>query len=580
MKNQKDTVRKMVDHLNNEDADGGFWLPNIQRPFVWSEAQIEKLFDSLMRQYPISTLLVWRTKNGIKHRKFIDNWKGSLRLTDFYVPESEKKKTKKLVLDGQQRLQSLYIGLKGSYEGKELYFDVLSGDLVAPEDIRYRFRFLEADEAKWPWVLFKKVVSSTSVTPLKLAMQLASDAGVTLDEAQRDRVYTNIDRARTEFAVDENIAYQELDSIDEPQAYNENDVVEVFIRANSGGTRLGKSDLLFSLLTSTWDDADLEMEGLLEDLNRTGFAFDRDFVLKACLALLGKGARYDVDKFRDGRTKEQIVEKWQAITEAIQAVKDFLVQRTFIRHDKALPSYLALIPLTYFRYHFPDKWQKAAKLDEYLLRTLVTGVFGGSPDNTIDKCNKLIAERKDFDVSEIFGAILADGRSLDVIPDMVLGQTYWSKEIHLYFNLWYSGFDYQPSFGGNLPQIDHIFPQSLLKKVKDANPNTGKRDVLHYKWQDRDQIANLMLLTAEENGFQNKCDTPPDQWFAQKLKERGDDYLKLHLIPSDPQLWKLENFDKFIDERKKLILQKFTFMLHKGYAGDAPAQQEPPAKEV
>ncbi len=69
MKNQKETIRKIVTHLNNEEANGGFWLPNIQRPFVWKEEQIERLFDSLMRKYPISTLLAWRTKSAIKHRK-------------------------------------------------------------------------------------------------------------------------------------------------------------------------------------------------------------------------------------------------------------------------------------------------------------------------------------------------------------------------------------------------------------------------------------------------------------------------------------------------------------------------------
>lgn len=75
MKNQKETIRKMVTYLNNEEKYGGFWLPNIQRNFVWTEEQIERLFDSIMREYPISTLLVWRTKAKVKCRKFIDCYK-------------------------------------------------------------------------------------------------------------------------------------------------------------------------------------------------------------------------------------------------------------------------------------------------------------------------------------------------------------------------------------------------------------------------------------------------------------------------------------------------------------------------
>jgi uncharacterized protein with ParB-like and HNH nuclease domain len=120
MKNQKQTIRKIIAFLNNPDQEGGFWLPNIQRPFVWSEEQIARLFDSILREYPISTLLVWKTTSTIRRRKFIDNWKDTLRLSYFYVPEDSKKKC--LVLDGQQRLQSLFIGLCGSYNGKETLF--------------------------------------------------------------------------------------------------------------------------------------------------------------------------------------------------------------------------------------------------------------------------------------------------------------------------------------------------------------------------------------------------------------------------------------------------------------------------
>ena len=142
MKTQQLSLRKIVSYLNNPDEDGGFWLPNIQRPFVWSEEQICRLFDSILRQYPISTLLIWKTNMGVRRRKFIDNFKEEHRhhLSNFKVPDDDKKKC--LVLDGQQRLQSLFIGLRGSYDGKELYLDILSGELAAPDDVKFKFRFL------------------------------------------------------------------------------------------------------------------------------------------------------------------------------------------------------------------------------------------------------------------------------------------------------------------------------------------------------------------------------------------------------------------------------------------------------
>lgn len=559
MKNQKETIRKIVTYLNDEEANGGgYWLPNIQRPFVWREDQIEKLFDSIMREYPISTLLVWKTKSKIRRRKFIDNYKSGLKLTDFYVPEDEK--VKLLVLDGQQRLQSLFIGLKGSYDKRELYFNILSGESTSPEEIKYQFKFLEKEKAEFPFMLFKSIVFDNRMAN-KIADSIIKAHPNTLSEQEQTRITDNIWKIQQVFCNNEVISYQELDSVDNPDTYTENDVVEIFIRANDGGTKLGKSDLLFSLLTSSWEDAEENMEELLEELNKNGFAFGRDFILKTCLTLLGKGARYDVDKFRDGQTKEAIVTNWESISNAIKDVKDFLVSKTFIRSDKALTSYLALIPIIYYRYKYPEEWKKdnKASIYKYLLRTLITGAFGGTPDSLIDKLIKKIDQLKAFNEKEIFAEIRDDGRNLEITPEILLSKYYGSKDIHLIFNIWYKGFNYQPSYVNNLPQVDHIFPQSQLKTVKEVNPETGRASLLKYKAYMRDQIANCMLLTAEENGAGGKTDILPEEWF----KDKDDEYLKLHLIPNDPELWKLENFENFLEARKELIKEKFNFMLEK-----------------
>lgn len=561
MRNQKETIRKIVSYLNNEERGGGFWLPNIQRAFVWHEDQIERLFDSIMREYPIGALLVWRTGSKIKRRKFIDNYKHTLRLIDFYVPENDQ--TKMLVLDGQQRLQSLFIGLKGSYDKKELYFDVLSGDLAAPEDIRYRFKFIDAKKADFPWIKFKSIVFSNEQYD-EIAESIIENGPADIEKHQKTKIRKNIARVVKKFCTDESVVYQELDSVDYPELYTDDDVVEIFIRANAGGTRLGKSDLLFSLLTSAWDEADERMQDLLDDLNKSGYDFTRDFILKTCLSLLGKGARYEVAKFRDGETRSQIIDEWEKIAKAIKDVKDFLFGKTFLRTDKAIPSYLGLIPLIYFRFHFPEKWKRWEGLYEYILRTLITGAFSGTPDNLIDKCTRQIRDNKCFDLREVFDLIRADGRSLEITADSILGQYYGSKNIHLLFNLWYKDFDYSPAYENSLPQVDHIFPQSLLRTVKDVNPENGRRNILRYKWQKRDQIANCMLLTAEENGAGGKSDTAPVDWFADKPEE----YFTMHLIPKDPDLWVLDNFEAFIEARKKLIIDKFDYILQKG-ASDA-----------
>ena len=555
MKNQRQTIRKIISFLNNPEEEGGFWLPNIQRPFVWREDQICRLFDSILREYPISTLLVWKTTSKIRRRKFIDNWKDTLHLSDFYVPEDARKKN--LVLDGQQRLQSLFIGLRGSFEGRELYLDILSGEIAAPDDVKYRFRFLSPAASKFPWIKFKDLIfTSRKKRAIIAALKTTGDHAVT--DTEVDKIEEHLDLVDRTFKMEEAITYQELDSIDNPTLYGEDDVVEVFIRANSGGTRLGKSDLLFSLLTASWEVADEQMEDLLESLNQHGFSFDRDFVLKTCLVVLGQGARYEVAKFRKPGIREHIEARWKEVKDAIRDVLDYVRGKTFIQCDKALPTYLVLIPLVYVRFHFPVAWKYAKGRDMYLLRCSLAGAFGGMPDNLIDRLVKKIDEMKGFDLEEMFGVIRTQGRSLELTEERFWNLGYGSDAIHLLFNLWYHEFNYTPAYENNLPQVDHIFPRSRLREIKILNPETGRK-VMKYRDAARNQLANCMLLTREENGAGQKADQTPEEWFADKSPQ----YLAMHLIPTDRRLWSMERFEDFVAERQALMRTRFEWLLTK-----------------
>jgi hypothetical protein len=203
-------------------------------------------------------------------------------------------------------------------------------------------------KAQPPWFKFKDIVGSDR-SYYRVAEAIIRQFSRELSPEEQGKIREHAAQVWKTFQGDETIVYQELDSIDQPGLYSQDDVVEDFIRANSGGTRLGKSDLLFSLLISAWDEADDEMEALLDKLNSHGYAFNRDFILKACLTLLNRGARYEVEKFRDDKTREQIEASWGRIADAVLDVQDFLYGTTFIRCDKALPSYLVLIPLIDFR---------------------------------------------------------------------------------------------------------------------------------------------------------------------------------------------------------------------------------------
>ena len=251
---------------------------------------------------------------------------------------------------------------------------------------------------------------------------------------------------------------------------------------------------------------------------------------------------------------KKIEDNWERISDAIKDVKDFVYGKTYIKSGKALTSYLALIPLIFFRYNYEDSWKKGvANLDKWLVRVLLTGAFNGNPDSLIDQCDRDITEKKTFDIASINQIIKNSGRNLDVTESVILSAYYGSGNLSLLFNLWYNqfGINFTPSFEGNYPQIDHIFPQSLLMSVKFINPITQRPNMI-YQVSERDQIANCMLLTREENGPGGKGDTPPERWF----EDKDDKYLEMHLIPKDKELWKLDNYEKFIEERKKLLVTK------------------------
>ena len=210
--------------------------------------------------------------------------------------------------------------------------------------------------------------------------------------------------------------------------------------------------------------------------------------------------------------------------------------------------------------------RQARDVDTYLLRTLLAGAFGGTPDQLIDDLVAKLTQLQGFDVKETFGVIRSKGRSLELTEDRFWQMGYGSETIHLLFNLWYRDFNYTPAYENNLPQVDHVFPQSLLRKVKTENPETGRKDLTKFKEGQRDQLANCMLLTAEENGAGGKWDKPPHEWFSDK----PDKYLEMHLIPKNPDLWRLERFEDFVAERKKLIRAKFVDLL----VGEVPGGEK------
>lgn len=286
---EKRSISEIVEEVNRI-----YFLPDIQRDFVWKPEQVYKLFDSILREYPIGTFLFWILKGEFLQREKIKKLEFPL-LSDNENLENTSFNSEKdyyLVLDGQQRLTSFYLVLKGNYvirnKACELYYNVLSGVTEEEDDILYEFKFFDRDKGKTfidkdkdgkvikAWYLVKNIYDVDM--PFKIVnimkTEIEDKYEISLSDLQRE----NCQKLAYSFKSIKLIYFYPETSPD----YDK--VLDIFVRTNSGGTKLGYSDLLFSTIKSKWNKARENFNELLSTINdNEKFSFDTDFILKTLL---------------------------------------------------------------------------------------------------------------------------------------------------------------------------------------------------------------------------------------------------------------------------------------------------------
>ncbi len=346
-----------------EEINSSLFLPHIQRPFVWEEEQMLRLFDSLMRNYPIQTLLFWRTKDEIKARKFMEQVAWDADLSDFYAPNMSQDGIQKVfVLDGQQRLQTLYsifYGAITSPDNKraEAYFDITSGTSPDEQGLMYKLKF-SPEKLELPWY---RVADAIGKDAQKNAEEVSDQINDTLDalnaaeppeqqelaqdrKAREKRVRRNIGQIVSLLREEKHFWIQELDGVASEFSYRK--VLDIFVRVNSGGTKLDASDLMFAAMKEGWSEIEEVIEETTELLNGTNLKFDKTFPLKCLLVAHGRGAEASPEKFT-GADGEKLLtdmnEGWDRAEAAFQQLRDFMQHDLKVYADKVIRSYNSFI---------------------------------------------------------------------------------------------------------------------------------------------------------------------------------------------------------------------------------------------
>ena len=560
---EKKNIRAVIEEINSRKI----YLPAIQRKYVWDDDQITRLMDSIMLGYPIGTFLFWKVRKSIINKKeysmyeFIkdfherDVYKNPSAPQPFPIGSDEE--TIWAVLDGQQRLTSLYIALQGSmsrklpnkrwknddaFPIKELYLD-LHSQRTDEEDISYEFKFLTQEEAKKQkddrlWYLVKDILKYSQdelVTDLIIPNGWASDKVA----------MKNISLLHTRLVGDEIINYFEVqtDSIDS--------VLDIFVRVNSGGTVLSKSDLLFSTIVSHWDKARDEIDKLLAEINKIGegYKFSNDFIMRTCLYVLDMSVTLKVETFK----KESVLKiknNWENIRKTIKDTVDLLNEFGF--NSENIISYVAVSPMVYYRFKGGNfDAESKSELRKYIVISQVRQVFGAATNSALTSIREALkaAPTDSFKMGNLLKVRFTGERTLRYTSEEIdamfdtyeIGAYTFMLLSLLYPNLKYS----QKGF-----HQDHMHPYAGFEESKIANLKLPDGsiidDVRKDEWRRRrNTLANLQLLEGRENERKNA--TPLVDWIEVTANSENAKYM-----PSDSS-FELSHFEDFMDKRQKLM---------------------------
>lgn len=499
-------IRSLLDLVEDEELV----LPAMQRPFVWSQERILNLMDSLMRMFPLGAILTWRTDEAQRYRRFSrDVSSDETPLFNYRKPERRKQLL--YVLDGQQRLTSLYIASKGTLDNLPLYLDVLSGRRgdQDPGERYYDFRFMADTEAEklnrepdnGGRQYFIEFSHFLKLDPVRAAG--AADAYIDeldLEGDDRQQLRDTFNRAANVLVSEIPLRVHVIDE----QGLTKtpiSEILEIFVRINSGGLTLQKSDLLMSLLDLKWNDIQPALLEVAHKVSRQApLEVTRDMILKTALLSIGEDSRFD----KLVRDRDRIQQIAPALQDAVPNVERGWMQlATMLKQDCRIlsPRFFrqatnALLPFAVYLTNnigLSPAGRKKVVTGVYL--ALMSTIFGGAEARTGRFSRDLCREAGEFPLEEL-AELVSQKRHISSLDQLL------ANHLDLALNIAQGGV----VLDGNPDELerDHIFPKSCLYD----DPEVPNELVNHY--------ANFHFLRKADN--RNKLAKPPHEWFREPGK--------------------------------------------------------------
>jgi hypothetical protein len=521
------TIQELVAQIRADEIV----LPEFQRGYVWTRDQVRKFALALYKRYPTGHLLIWKTMKP-----------GGVRGATSKIGQYSQ-----LLLDGQQRLTTLYVFFEGApppfYGGEKLFFELYFN--VQTEEFRFWQKTLMEGNPAWIGVQ----------SFLKEGLNKLLDRLDKMDELERSLVQNNLARYNRLDSI-RNYPYQ-VDFLTS-EDLTVKDVVDIFNEVNSAGTPLTKADLALAHICTVWPDARTELREFSVAMGSDGFAIDLDFLVRCIAAVASGSVLLEGSFYRVG--KEQLKVAWEKVKASFEHLITVLRHEAYIDSIHDLPTRSVLLPITVYLARTGGSFRGPTQQAKFIRWMFLAGIwarYSGATESTLQKDVSLLDSPDPTLALE--EAILAERGRLTLESHDILGKgaaTAVAKMSYIVARAnnakdWFTGHALYKKAVGKSDGLEehHIFPRAVL--YKSGYDTTKDRRIVN-------QVANRAFLSKPAN---RKVRASVPSSYLPLVQKLHPGALQAQSVPMDPELWEAENYQAFLVARSKLLAAQINSFL-------------------
>jgi len=516
------------------------FVPAFQREYVWKKKDAKELLSSLIKEYPTGTMLTWETNSPpeLKSKKEYDERQGAI----------------KLILDGQQRITTLYMMIRGKvphyYSKEEIMHD--------PRDLYVNVETLELEYYKRTkmdnnplWVHLTEIFQK-KIRAKDIVRKLEKTEPVT---RERD------DLIDDNFKVIEKIPDREFIEQSIPVKATLKEAIDIFYIVNASGVNLTDAELALAQISGYWPKARECFKIKLKEMGKDGFVFKLDFLVRVMMGVLHHGGS-ELQKLHNPDNLEPMKIAWEVLEgRTLDYIANILKSQMYIDHTKEINSVYALVPIIVYAFNKGKEnlsQIEINKIKKWFYYSQIRQRYISQMPQKLDKdINIVVKSEAPFD--DLLNIIKME-RPLEISKDEFIGvdirnalyslmRWYFKSKNATCFS---TGVSIRKNMGKNYSlEWDHLFPYSILK---DNGYNFNNR----FKYSLAQEITNRAILTQTANRSKSNRNAAD---YLKQVKDNFPNALKLQCIPEDPELWKLDNFEKFLETRRSILAKQLNSFL-------------------